>query len=114
MQLNFDDLIQYLPAGSLEVVGGKVKINCTALTNDNNLNSLNYSIVPFMARLLASLTELTDAVNKNRLSKPPIEFVEHSIYASGDSDTLLAESKFTCKFKVDSNSFVENVVDPTV
>ncbi|OKH47301.1 hypothetical protein NIES2101_23980 [Calothrix sp. HK-06] len=115
MSISFNDLSQYLPSGSIELISGKIRINASILVGDNSLVSLDDSVIAFTSKLLSALTKLTDETNKKRVSasRAPIEFVEQYITAGGDSEALEAQSKFICKFKVDNNSFVNNVVDPT-
>lgn len=113
-QLTFERLATQLPAGSIEFVGNnQVKINCSILTGDDiNLSS---SIVETFAKLLRSAATLNDEINNERqqLGKSPINFVEQMIQSYGDSQNQTALMSFTCSIQINSNSYIENLIDPS-
>ncbi|BDA68211.1 hypothetical protein CAL7716_023770 [Calothrix sp. PCC 7716] len=113
-QLTFERLATQLPAGSIEFVGNnQVKINCSILTGDNiNLSS---SIVEALAKLLRGAATLNDEINNERQQqgKQPINFVEQTINAYGDSQNQSTLMSFTCSIQVNTGSYIENLIDPS-
>lgn len=114
MKLTFEDLSTLLPPGSIEFVGNnQVKINCSILTGDNIV--LSSSFVESIARLLRGIAQLNDAIDTERqqLGKPPINFLEQSINSYGDSQNQFSEMGFQCRIKVNTNSYIDNLIDPS-
>ena len=112
MSLIFQTLADMLPPGSVEYVGNnQLKINLTQMTGE----SLNFqsSCVEPIIKLMNHLVNVTNAVNASRATanppRYPIAFVSKDLIGTPDAPEL----EYTMRVAVDTNQFLNNLIDPT-
>jgi hypothetical protein len=113
MQLTFEDLATLLPAGSIELVGNnQLKINMNQVTGEQL--TLQSPVLEAVTKFMQALTRLTENINEERInlnpSKPIIQFASQSFDGSPENPELVFEIRVAVK----PQSFVENLLDPTV
>jgi hypothetical protein len=113
MHLTFESLNNFLPAGSIEFVGNnQLKINMNQVSGEQL--TLQSSILEPIAKLLSGLVVLTKVVNDEQIVLYPtgqgIQFVSQSFDGSPEHPELVFE--FRCA--IAPQSFIENLLDPTI
>lgn len=113
MNLTFEALGEKLPAGSVEFVGNnQLKINLTLVSEDTSLTPQS-SCVEAISKLMRGLAALTEQVNSDRAAaNPPQEAID---FASETLTGTPAQPKyvFTVEVAVNTQTFADNLVDPT-
>lgn len=112
MKLTFADLATLFPPGSIELVGNsQMKVNMTLISGQQL--TLDSSILEPLSKFMQGLADLTSAINAERGTlNPPkssIQFVSHSFDGTPENPEIIYEYRVA----VSSNSFVENLFDPT-
>lgn len=111
--INYSAIASYLPAGSLEFVGNnQVKLNLNQTTGDS-LN-LDAPAIKGIIKILEALTQLTIAINTARAAAnpplAPIELCEKHLSGTVEAPTF----QYVVVVGINPESFINNVVDPTV
>lgn len=111
--ITYSGIAAYLPANSLEFVGNnQVKLNLNQITGDS-LN-LDASAIKGILKILEALSQMTLAVNAARAAAdpplPPIELCEKHLAGTVDVPTF----QYVIVVAIDPQSFINNVIDPTV
>ena len=111
--ITFSAIAPYLPAGALEFVGNnQLKLNLNQVTGDS-LN-LDAAAIKAILKLLEALSNFTLAINTARTTAnpplPPIELCEKHLAGTVEAPTF----QYVVVVGIDPNSFINNVIDPTV
>ncbi|MEH2250069.1 hypothetical protein [Nostoc sp.] len=110
--ISYSAIADYLPSNSLEFVGtGQVKLNLNQITG--NSLTLDASAIEGILKILEALALYTDAVNTERAAATPplapIEFCEKHLTGTPDAPNF----QYVVTASINSQSFINNVVDPT-
>jgi hypothetical protein len=111
--ITYSAIAAYLPASSLEFVGNnQVKFNLNQITGDSL--TPDASAIKGTLKILEALAQLTIAINTARATAnpplPPIELCEKHLAGTVDAPTF----QYVVVVGIDPQSFINNVVDPTV
>ncbi|MEH2467516.1 hypothetical protein [Nostoc sp.] len=111
--ITYSQIAAYLPTSSVEFVGNnQVKLNLNQITGDSL--TLDAGAIKGILKFLEALSQMTIAINTARAAAnpplPPIELCEKHLAGTVDAPTF----QYVVVVGIDPNSFINNVIDPTV
>lgn len=111
--ITYSAIAAYLPPSSLEFVGNnQVKLNFNQITGDNL--TVDASAVKGILKILEALTQFTTDTNTARATAnpplSPIHLCEKHLAGTPDAPIF----QYTVTVGINPQSFINNVIDPTV
>lgn len=112
MALTFQDLTNHIPPGSIEFVGqNQLKLNFNQLTEKEL--SFDEPLLEGVSRFFQALVDLTESINAERARAepplPPIVFASRELAGTIDQPIF----RFNLDIRVNADSFMDNLLDPT-